>query len=193
MVFEGKEPRAAVFLDRDGTVNVDKGYVHKIADWEWIPGAIEAIGLLNRSGYLVVVVTNQAGIARGYYNHETVAALHQHVDSLLKAENCWINAYYLCPHHPEYGSVRECNCRKPLPGMLLQAAQDLNIDMSRSWLIGDKLSDTEAGFAAGVSPILVRTGYGDQEREMADTGVQCEADLLRAVRSICSLENPQIK
>jgi len=155
--------RRAVFLDRDGTINIDRGYVYRAEEFELIPGATEAIRRLRDAGFLVIVVTNQAGIARGLYGEADVHALHRHLDDLLKRAGTTVDAYFYCPHHPEKGAEpyrRECACRKPLPGMLHQAAVDFNIDLGRSYLVGDKLSDVLAGLAAGSLPILVETGYG---------------------------------
>jgi D-glycero-D-manno-heptose 1,7-bisphosphate phosphatase len=176
--------KEAVFLDRDGTLNVEKGYLFRLENWEWIPGAVEAIIRINRMGFIAVVVTNQAGIARGYYADAAVLNLHQGVDKLLARAGAYIDAYYYCPHHPEYGAVRECTCRKPSAGLLFKAQLDHNIDLSRSWLIGDKMSDVEAGFRAGVRPILVQTGYGAQEIVFADSKLRVEKDVLSAVRHI---------
>jgi D-glycero-D-manno-heptose 1,7-bisphosphate phosphatase len=150
----------AFFLDRDGTINVDKNYLYKVEDWEWTPRAIDAIKLINSAGYLAIVVTNQAGIARGYYTDKDVETLHQQVDQMLAKYDAKIDAYYYCPHHTEFGSQRECHCRKPNPGMLLQARKDFKIDFDRSYLIGDKLIDAQAAINVGVKPALVRTGYG---------------------------------
>jgi D-glycero-D-manno-heptose 1,7-bisphosphate phosphatase len=152
--------RPAVFLDRDGTLNVEKGHLYRFEDWEWIPGAIEAIKVINSMGYLAIVVSNQGGIARGYYNADQVRMLHRAVDGLLISAGARIDAYYFCPHHPEHGDSRWCSCRKPEPGMLFQAKQDFKIDLMKSWLIGDKQTDVEAALRASVSPILVKTGYG---------------------------------
>lgn len=179
--------RAAVFLDRDGTLNVEVGYLNQFEDWEWIPGAVEAIRRINQMGYLAIVVTNQAGIARGYYDAPDMHELHRRVNRLLAQAGARIDAYYFCPHHPDHGEVRSCACRKPEPGMLLQARREFDIDLAGSWLIGDKLSDVEAGLRAGVSPILVLTGYGAQERGRVAPDIPCEADVLAAVRRIeCS-------
>lgn len=160
-------PTPAVFLDRDGTLNVEKNYLHRIEDWEWIPGAVEAIRRLNAAGYTVVVVTNQAGIARGLYGEAEVAALHDFVYRDLARRGARVDAFYHCPHHPDHGSA--CDCRKPAPGMILQAAAELGLDLGRSWLVGDKVSDVEAARAAGVRPILVRTGYGASEEAETDS------------------------
>lgn len=172
----------AVFIDRDGTLNVEKHYLHRCDDWEWIPGAVEAIRRFNAAGYRVIVTSNQAGIARGMYRDADVAALHRRVDQDLERAGARIDAYYYCPHHPQHGAVRDCDCRKPEPGMLLQAAREHAIDLPRSYMIGDKASDVEAGMNAGVTPILVLTGYGEQERTdippavlvVRDIGAACD-------------------
>jgi D-glycero-D-manno-heptose 1,7-bisphosphate phosphatase len=171
--------RRAVFLDRDGTINVEKNYLFRIGDWEWTQGAVAAIHRINRLGWLAIVVTNQAGIARGLYNQSDVARLHQQVDALLAEAGARIDGYYLCPHHPEFGEV--CDCRKPLPGMLLRAAREFGIDLRGSFLIGDKASDVLAGRAAGVTPILVATGYGAAARAQVPAETVCAADLPAAV------------
>ena len=177
---------AAVFLDRDGTLNVDKGYVHRTEDWEWIPGAIAAIAALKKAGFLVIVITNQAGIARGYYDESDMTNLHAMINEELQEHGATIDGFYHCPHHPEFGAVRECKCRKPMPGMIDQAKQDFNIDLARSWLVGDKVSDTQAGLAAGVKSILVQTGYGNKERALLGDDVICVADIAAASRYIIS-------
>lgn len=173
------KPRPAVFLDRDGTINVEKNYLHRVQDWEWIPGAQAAIKSLCDAGYLVVVVSNQAGVARRYYTSEDVATLHRHVQQELLVLGASVDAYYWCPHHPDLGP--SCNCRKPAPGMLLQAAQDLNIDLAASWMVGDKTIDVQAGMAAGVSSLLVQTGYGANEMHQLASDVPVFATLVEAV------------
>jgi D-glycero-D-manno-heptose 1,7-bisphosphate phosphatase len=155
----------AIFLDRDGTINVEKGYLYRHEDWEWIPGAVDAIRRLNELGYLVIVVTNQAGVARGFYGDEEVLSLHDKVHAELFRAGARIDDFFYCPHHPEYGGRVSCQCRKPKPGMLLRAAERHRIDPRRSYLIGDRESDMEAAQAAGVRPLLVATGYGQRTRE----------------------------
>lgn len=154
---------SAVFLDRDGTINVDKGHIYKPCDWEWMPGAVEMIRGFNDLGFLVIVVTNQSGIARELYTHEDVCKLHHYVDMLLAADGARIDAYYYCPHHPDYGELRDCPCRKPKSGMLLKAQQDFDIDLEHSFMIGDKYSDVLAGRAAGVAAIHVSKDHGKNE------------------------------
>jgi D-glycero-D-manno-heptose 1,7-bisphosphate phosphatase len=177
----------AVFLDRDGVINEEKGYLHRIEDFVFIPGAPEAIARLKDSGYLVVVVTNQSGVARGYFSLDDVNRLHEYIDTELAARNTSIDAYRICTHHPDFradSSGAECSCRKPLPGMIEAAAADLSVDLARSWLVGDKLTDIQAGLAAGCRSILVLTGYGRAESSSAPCGVPVAADLGEAVRLI---------
>jgi D-glycero-D-manno-heptose 1,7-bisphosphate phosphatase len=181
-------PVPAVFLDRDGTINVEKNYLYRIEDWEWIPDTVEAIRQLNEMGFLVVVVSNQAGIARGLYSAQDVHTLHNHVSADLMHKGGKIDAYYYCPHHPEYGEIRACNCRKPSPSMLLEAAIALNIDLARSWMIGDKAIDIQAGQLAGVSTILVRTGYGASEEAIATGAEFVTASLCDAIERIAKLD-----
>jgi D-glycero-D-manno-heptose 1,7-bisphosphate phosphatase len=178
------KPRSAVFLDRDGTINAEKEYLHRVEDWEWIPGSVEAIRRLNQLEFLVIVVTNQAGIARGYYTEHAVVTLHKHVDRMLAASGARIDAYYYCPHHFEYGATKDCACRKPRPGMLLSAQKEWNIDLDTSFLVGDKLIDIQAAQAVGVTPIMVRTGYGGHESKLLKDEVVVAADLSNAVQTI---------
>ena len=155
----------AVFLDRDGTINVEKEYLHKVEDFEFIPGAPEAIKRLKDAGLLVIVVSNQSGIARGYFDEQAVETLHQYIQSELADYGTSIDAFYFCPHHPEKGLGPykvACDCRKGNPGMLLQAAREHDIDLQRSFMVGDKLADIEAGERAGCQSLLVLTGYGEK-------------------------------
>ena len=144
-----KQP--AAFLDRDGVLNFDRGYAHKPEHIEMIPGAAAAVRLLNEAGYYVLVVTNQSGVARGLYTEAAIEQVHMHMQGILGVEGAHIDAFYYCPHHPD-GSVKEyaiqCRCRKPRSGMLEQAASEWPIDLSRSFLIGDKDLDlaTAAAF-----------------------------------------------
>lgn len=150
----------AVFLDRDGTINIEKNYLYRIEDFEFIDGVPEAIKLLNDAGYLVIVVTNQAGIGRGYYTEEDMNILHRYIDKQLKKYGAHIDAYYYCPHHPEYGIgeyKKECDCRKPRSGMLEKAIKDFNIDINNSYIIGDKIWDMQAGRNIGIKGFQVIT------------------------------------
>jgi D-glycero-D-manno-heptose 1,7-bisphosphate phosphatase len=152
----------AIFLDRDGTLNIDHGYVHKIDDFQFIDGTIEALQQLKQMGFALVVVTNQSGIARGMFTEDQFMQLTEWMDWSLADRDIDLDGIYFCPHHPE-GSVGEfslqCDCRKPQPGMLLSAQQELHIDMAASYIVGDKLEDMLAGQAAGVGKkVLVRSG-----------------------------------
>jgi D-glycero-D-manno-heptose 1,7-bisphosphate phosphatase len=156
-------PREAVFLDRDGTLIEEVNYLSAPEQVRLISGAADAVRRLNDAGLLVVVVTNQAGVARGYFPESRVAEVHAHLSALLAECGAKIDAYFYCPHHPTegIGAYRvACECRKPRPGLLLTAARELGIDLSRSWMIGDKLCDASAGEAAGCRTLLVRTGHG---------------------------------
>jgi D-glycero-D-manno-heptose 1,7-bisphosphate phosphatase len=172
----------AVFLDRDGTLNVEKNYLHRIEDFEFIPGAFEAVRGLNRAGFRVFVVTNQSGVARGYFDLGDVERLHRHIVDRLAENGGRIDGFYVCPHHPTEGKgdyKLTCTCRKGAPGLLLKAAEEHHLDLSRSFMIGDKEADIEAGERAGCTPLLVLTGYGavtaakvptDRARHFADLG-----------------------
>jgi len=153
--------RPAAFLDRDGVLNVDKNYVCRLEDFEWIAGAKQAIKRLNDIGYLVIVVTNQAGVARGYYREDDVRALHGAIAEQLRHEGAHVDAFYYCPHHAD-GIVepyaRECDNRKPKPGMILRAMREWPVRRAGSFLIGDKQSDIEAGRRAGIPAHLFRGG-----------------------------------
>lgn len=153
--------RPAAFLDRDGILNLDSGYVHLRAQFTWRDGAVEAVKLLNDGGYLVFVVTNQSGVAHGYFGEKQVRELHDWMVGQLERHGARIDAFYYCPHHPqgiqpEYAI--DCDCRKPKPGMLLRALKEWTIDRSQSFLLGDKDSDVQAATAAGVRGFLWRTG-----------------------------------
>jgi len=185
---KGVTLRPAVYLDRDGTINVEKDYLYKIEDFEFIPGAPEAIKRLKDAGFLVVVVTNQSGVARGYYTLEDVERLHVYLSTCLVKYNAAVDGYYVCPHHPDEGSgelTMDCACRKPKPGMLLDAAADLGVDLHRSWMVGDKVADVEAGSEAGVRPLMVATGYGlKAQASMQHDSVHLFPSIVEAVEYI---------
>ena len=173
----------AVFLDRDGTLNRDKGYVHLWADWEWLPGAPEALAGLKEAGFKLVVVTNQAGVAKGHYTSEAVRELHVRANlDLAGRVPAALDAFYFCPHHPHYSGP--CSCRKPAPGLITRAAAEHGLDLGRSFLVGDKLSDTAAGRAAGCRSILVLTGHGRAEAAGAPPDLAVAGDLAEAARLI---------
>jgi len=153
----------AVFLDRDGTLIEEAGYLERLDRLIFFPYTVDAVRQLNRAGFLVVVITNQAGIARGIVSEEFVSIAHEHISRRLEAGGARVNAYYHCPHHPRgvVESLRTvCECRKPQPGMFRKAAAELHIDLSQSFSVGDRWHDVDAGRAAGTRTLLVRTGYG---------------------------------
>lgn len=153
--------RQAVFFDKDGTLVIDVPYNVDCARICVAPGAFEAARRLSEAGYLIVIVSNQSGVARGLFPLEALVPVEQHLRELFAAESIPLAGFYFCPHHPE-GAIasfrQQCNCRKPAPGMLRKAAADLSIDLSRSWLIGDILDDVEAGHRAGCRSILCDVG-----------------------------------
>ncbi len=181
----------AVFIDRDGTLNVEKNYVHKISDFEFIAGAPEAVRLLNENGFKVIVISNQSGIARGFFTPNDVHMLQDYIQRELHKEKAHIDAFFYCPHHPE-GTIeefrKECDCRKPKEGMLRQAEKRFNLDLSRSFIVGDHLSDVRLKEKVNSTMILVRTGHGnktlDQLAAEAIKPDQIEENLLEAVKKI---------
>lgn len=169
--------RRAVFLDRDGTVIEERGYLGRLDLISPFPYAAEAIVRLREAGYLVIVVTNQAGVARGYFTEAFVREAHRHLDSLLAPHGAAPDAYYYCPHHPEgvvEGYRTACRCRKPAPGMVEQAARDWEVDVARSFVVGDKWLDVGLANQAGARGILVRTGYGETTADSPPSGVRAE-------------------
>src|SRR5574341_1356927 len=160
--------RPAVFIDRDGTLTEEVGYVNHPERLRLLPRSAEAVRRLNQAGVAAVVVTNQAGVARGYFSEEVLAAVNASLVAQLKAEGAHLDGLYVCPHHPTEGAApyrRACECRKPKPGLLLRAAADCGLDLSRSTLVGDKASDLVAARAVGARSGLVLTGYGLGEWE----------------------------
>jgi len=153
----------AVFLDRDGTIARDVPYCSRPEDFDLLPGAADGIRLLNQHGFKAVVVTNQSGIARGYFTEEMLAKIHHKMRRELAKSGAHVDAVYYCPHHPD----DNCECRKPKPKMLLQAAADLNIDLQKSYVIGDKDMDIEMGQNAGCKTILIA-----EENKESETGKQ---------------------
>lgn len=172
--------RPAVFLDRDGTIIKDAEYLSSVDELEVFEFAAEALRLLKEKGYLLIVLTNQSGIARGFFDEATMQTVH---DALQGQLNGLIDAIYFCPHGPDDG----CDCRKPGVGMIKQAASEHSIDLANSWMIGDKKSDIETGFNAGVGTALVLTGYGGSELATLERMPELVAgDLLEAARQIAS-------
>jgi D-glycero-D-manno-heptose 1,7-bisphosphate phosphatase len=160
--------RPAVFMDRDGCLIEEAGYINHPSRVRMLPRSPAAVACLNRAGIAAVMATNQAGIARDYFSKETLEAVNAEVERQLDASGARLDALYVCTHHPTAGQPPfrlECECRKPKPGLLLRAAAEMGLDLSRSVMIGDKPSDIGAGQAAGVATVLVLTGYGRGEWE----------------------------
>lgn len=185
----------AIFLDRDGTLNVDVGYLHRLEDLELFPWTGDALRLLKRAGYLLVVVTNQSGIAQGLIEPGFVETCHAEMRRRLLPAGADLDALYYCQHHPR-GSVAglsiDCRCRKPLPGMIEAAVRDLRIDPTRSWVVGDKWLDVDLGHAVGAKSILVRTGWGAEMERRRPDGQRVEAicdNLIHAVSVIISSDH----
>ncbi len=179
----------AVLLDRDGTINQEVGYLHKKEEFQFIPRVPEAIRLLKEHGFLVIVVTNQAGVAKGYYPERAVTELHLYINQRLAESGAQIDAFYYCPHHPAADLAQyrmECNCRKPRPGLLYRAQHDFRIDLAASFMIGDNVADVLAGQHANCRSILVRTGHGWEQR-LDDPSVPIAADLWSAVTDVMGL------
>ncbi|MBI3814771.1 MAG: D-glycero-beta-D-manno-heptose 1,7-bisphosphate 7-phosphatase [Nitrospinae bacterium] len=158
----------AVFIDRDGTVSEEVGYLRNIAHLKLIKGSADAVRLLNERGLKTAVVTNQSGVARGYFTEEFIHKTHERLKTLLSEYNAFLDGIYYCPHHTEVGNEeyrKNCNCRKPNPGMIETAAEELNIDIKKSYVVGDKVSDVQLAHNVGAKGILVLTGYGKGEVE----------------------------
>jgi D-glycero-D-manno-heptose 1,7-bisphosphate phosphatase len=158
--------KPAVFLDRDGTLIHDVGYLSRVEDVQWFPSSIEAVRLLNRAGFLVCVTTNQGGIGLGFYDEDLVRRVHDLLSVDLARAGARVDGYYFCPHHPR--AIRDdlrldCECRKPKPGMVRQAQADLDIDLSRSFVVGDKAADVGLAASVGAVGLLVTTGHGRTE------------------------------
>jgi D-glycero-D-manno-heptose 1,7-bisphosphate phosphatase len=156
-------PNWGVFLDRDGTVTEEVGYVNHPSRLRLLPGAAEGIRLLNEKGVPVILATNQAGVARGYFSEELVVECLQKLREMLDRRGARLDAAYYCPHHPATGPPpyrRECDCRKPKPGMLLRGASEFGLDLNRCYVVGDKISDVAFAKSAGAGGIMVLTGYG---------------------------------
>ena len=184
-------PNRAVFLDRDGTIIVEVGHLDDVYKLALIDGATEGMVRLREAGFKIVIVTNQSVIARGRISESKLGQIHMALAEALSAEGTRFDAIYYCPHHPQEGGGKytlSCDCRKPKPGMLLQASRELEIDLQRSYMVGDKLSDLAAGRAAGCREILVRTGYGRQSETSLDgstpTPEYVADDLLEAAKWI---------
>lgn len=150
----------AVFLDRDGTLNEDPGYLGDPDEVKLLPGVLDGLFRLKNSGFKLIVISNQSGIARGLISEKDVINVNSQINVLLQEKDIQIDAFYFCPFHPDFNTEEECKCRKPLPTMVFQAADEHKIDIRRSYLIGDSVQDIICGFNAGLKTILVKTGNG---------------------------------
>ena len=177
--------RPAVFLDRDGTINEDVGYLDRVERLTLFPYSIDAVRLLNGAGFCVVVVTNQRGVATGLIDEAFLNTVHDVMTERFRRGGACIERFYYCPHDPQAPIEqyrRDCTCRKPKPGLVLRAADDLGIDLTRSFVVGDKLSDVAVARSVGATGILVQTGYGATQAERADCprSAVVTADLMAA-------------
>ncbi|MGH9944315.1 MAG: D-glycero-alpha-D-manno-heptose-1,7-bisphosphate 7-phosphatase [Pyrinomonadaceae bacterium] len=189
--------RRAVFIDRDGTISEEVGYVNHPSRYKVFPYAAEAVRLLNEAGWLAILVTNQAGVARGYFAEELVGEVHRALSDELARGGARLDAVYYCPHHPTVGEVPyrlDCDCRKPRPGLIRRAATEFDVDLGASWMVGDRYGDTELARNAGLRAALVLSGYGRGEWEYQRHTWRHEPDLvadnlLEAVREILKAED----
>jgi len=185
--------KKAFFLDRDGTLIEENQYISSPEQIEIIDGNFDAIRLMNEAGYLVIIISNQSGVARGYFKEDTVPIINSSIEKIFADKNCTIDAFYYCPHFPE-GIVPEysiiCDCRKPKTGLIKQAEKDFDIDLSKSYFIGDRLTDVQCGRNAGMEGILLLTGYG--KKALAETNEQQDFrifnNLFEAMKCILNME-----
>src|SRR5215210_5706124 len=160
--------RRAVFIDRDGTISEEVGYVNHVSRYRVFPFAARAVRALNEAGWLAVLVTNQAGVARGYFKEDLIGEVHKVLAAELERGGARLDAVYYCPHHPSVGEPPyrfDCDCRKPKPGLITRAAAELDVDLACSWIVGDRYGDTELARNAGLRAAFVLTGYGRGEFE----------------------------
>ena len=179
--------RPAVFLDRDGTLNEERGFLDRLELLALFPWTSDAVRLLNRAGFATVVVTNQSAVARGLIDEPFLHQVHAEVDARLARGGARIDRYYYCPHHEEglEGPFRvRCGCRKPRPGMIEAAARDLDLDLSRSVMVGDRWLDVECGHAAGVHTVLVRSGHRALESERPGPEIEADAILNNLMEAV---------
>jgi D-glycero-D-manno-heptose 1,7-bisphosphate phosphatase len=186
-------------MDRDGTLSHEVGYVNHLSRFRLLPWTVDAVRLINQSGWLAVVVTNQAGVARGYFPESLIHEVHASLRDSLAAGGAHLDALYFCPHHPSVGDPPyrlDCDCRKPKPGMLHRAEAELGVDLQRSWVVGDRRGDLELAWKVGARGALVKTGYGlgelsyDVPRGRRAPDLVAE-HLLQAVLHIVSGEAPE--
>jgi D-glycero-D-manno-heptose 1,7-bisphosphate phosphatase len=188
--------RRAVFMDRDGTISEEVGYVNHPTRYRVFPYSAEAVRLLNEAGWLAILVTNQAGVARGYFTEDLIGAVHDRLEQELARGGAHLDAVYYCAHHPTVGEIPyrlDCECRKPKPGLIRRAADAFEIDLQQSWMIGDRYSDIELARNAGTRAAFVLSGYGRGEWEYQRAAWKhrpdlVAEDLVEAVKKILSYE-----
>jgi len=186
----------AIFIDRDGTLNEEVGYIDRPARLRLFPFAAEALRLINAAGWRAILVTNQSGVARGYFSEARLAEMHERLAAVLARKGARLDAIYYCPHHPTEGLPpyrQDCDCRKPKPGLIESAARDFRLDLAQCFVIGDRYRDVEMAHRAGASGVLVLTGYGRDEYEherasWTNAPEHIAENLLEAVKSILSGE-----
>ncbi len=171
----------AVFMDRDGTISEEVGYINHPSRFRVFPYAAAAVKLLNDNDWLAIVVTNQAGVARGYFPEEMISTVHDQLKTELQKDSAHLDAIYYCAHHPAVGKPRyrlDCDCRKPKPGLILRAAREFDIDLKHSWMVGDRYNDIELAQNAGLNSALVLSGYGRGEWEQQRDAWKYQPDLV---------------
>jgi D-glycero-D-manno-heptose 1,7-bisphosphate phosphatase len=186
--------KRAVFIDRDGTISEEVGYINHASRFRLFPYSAPAIKHLNENGWLAIVITNQAGVARGYFSEDMIHTVHERMTKELESNGAKLDAIYYCSHHPSVGEPPyrfDCDCRKPKPGLISHAAKDFAIDLSESWMVGDRHSDVELARNAGVKSMFVMSGYGRGEWEHQRENWVAQPDavaenLLEAVRTIAN-------
>ena len=173
-----------IFLDRDGTINVEKHYLHKIEDFEYENGVLKALEGLQKLGYKFIIVTNQAGIAKGYYTESDYLILEEFIENDLREKGIIIQKTYHCPHHPQ-GKIPynvNCDCRKPKTGMFLEAIEEFDIDIENSYMVGDRFTDLKPADELGIYPVLIKTGYGtDQLNSLVESNENIEEKFKRVM------------
>ncbi len=186
-------PNYAVFLDRDGTINIDTGYMGNPDEIKLFPETGEALAeLKNKKKFKLIVISNQSGISRGILTREMVDSVNIKINELLKGYNVSIDAFYYCPFHPNFSSKEDCKCRKPSPELVFKAAKDFNIDLSGSFFVGDKDSDIECGINAGLKTFLVKTGYGEESIYLLKKQNKFPSFVARDLKEVCEIIKKEI-
>ena len=178
-----EKERNAVFLDRDGTINVEREYLSRVQDLQLIQGAVQGLALLAHAGFRLIVVSNQSGVARGFFDEHRVQKINNALGAMLESAGVHIDAWYYCPHHPDRGVSpyrKTCLCRKPAPGMVDLACRDMHINLAHSFVVGDTMRDMELAWNCGMGAVLVRTGHGIDTVATAPAGTLSRIDYIAA-------------